>query len=432
MKELEKVLGDHSEEYIKYLKDLVSIDTHDLGHGIKGGLEKKGQEYLAGLLKKMGASVRMDPMTEEAIQTCLKEYKEGNPGHNYEDRFNVYGTFPGNGGRSLMFNGHMDTMPAGDLTEWNTPPHEPVILDGKMYGLGTADMKGGLMASVMAVKLLKDAGIELPGDVIITSVCDEEGGGNGSMQAIISGERADGVVVCEGTSDELIAAHMGFVFFKVEIEGKANHSGAKRLGVSAIEKSMKVIRELDELEHKWLLTYKHPLLPAPNLNVGTIKGGTAGSTVAGACMFETCVHYLPGVMSYDQIVSEFRDAVERVSLSDPWLREHRPKITIYQSGGAFEMDLEHSFVENFCKSYEKARKKPLNIVGSPAGCDSRLWRNIAKCPTLQFGPGNLSQCHAVNEYVSIDAYLESILVYAQLILNWCSGENKDLNTEKSE
>ena len=92
------------------------------------------------------------------------------------------------------------------------------------------------------------------------------------MAAIMSGEKADGVVVCEPSSDELILAHMGFVFFKVEFEGKANHSGAKWKGVSAIDKALKVIRELEELEHKWLLTYKHPLLPAPNLNIGTIHG----------------------------------------------------------------------------------------------------------------------------------------------------------------
>lgn len=422
MEELEKVLEEHKEEYIRYLQDLVAIDTHDLGHGIDGGLEEKGQEYFSRLLEELGASVRKDPMKEEAIQTCLQKYQEGNPGHNYDGRYNVYGTFHGNGGRSLLFNGHMDTMPAGDEREWHTPPHEPVIRDGRMYGLGTADMKGGLMASLMAVKLLKDAGMELPGDVIITSVCDEEGGGNGSMQAIMSGEKADGVVVCEGTSDELIAAHMGFVFFKVEVEGKANHSGAKWLGVSAIEKIWKIIRELDEVEHKWLLTYKHPLLPAPNLNVGTIHGGTAGSTVAGNCMFETCIHYLPGVMSHDQIVSEFTDAVERVSMSDPWLREHRPKVTMYQAGGAFEMDLAHPFVSSFRHAYEAARKKPLKIVGSPAGCDSRLWRNIAGCPTLQFGPGNLAQCHAVNEYVSIEAYLQAILIYARLILDWGDQE----------
>ena len=320
-----------------------------------------------------------------------------------------------------MFNGHIDTMPAGNENEWNTPPHTPTMKDGRLYGLGAADMKGGLMASVMAVQLLKDAGIKLPGDVHITSVCDEEGGGNGSMAAIMSGEKADGVVVCEPSSDELILAHMGFVFFKVEFEGKANHSGAKWKGVSAIDKAFKVIRELEELEHKWLLTYKHPLLPAPNLNIGTIHGGSAGSTVPGHCYFETCIHYLPRQMSYDQIVEEFTDAVNRVADSDLWLCRHRPVITMYQAGGAFEQESGDSFVACFMDGYEKALGRQVRLVGSPAGCDSRLWKNIAGCPTMQFGPGRLEECHAVNEYVEAESYLEAILVYAQLILEWCKA-----------
>mgnify|MGYP003271277621 FL=1 len=269
MRPLKEVLEENKQSYIQRLMDLIAIDTHDLGHGIAGGLEKQGQEYMVKLFGDMGADIiRRDPMTEEAIEQCLAKYQEGNIGHNYDDRYNVYAVFKGDeDGRSLMFNGHIDTMPAGNENEWNTPPHTPTMKDGRLYGLGAADMKGGLMASVMAVQLLKDAGVKLPGDVHITSVCDEEGGGNGSMAAIMSGEKADGVVVCEPSSDELILAHMGFVFFKVEFEGKANHSGAKWKGVSAIDKALKVIRELEELEHKWLLTYKHPLLPAPNLNI---------------------------------------------------------------------------------------------------------------------------------------------------------------------
>lgn len=417
---LKKLLEQNKEEYIRYLKELVAIDTHCLGHGIAGGLEKEGQEYMVRLFQSMNADrIKKDPMTEEAISKCLKKYQEGNPGHNQENRFNVYATFKGNGGRSLIFNGHIDTMPAGNENEWKYTPHQPAVENGKLYGLGSADMKGGLLASVMAVKLLKEAGIPLPGDVTITSVCDEEGGGNGSIQAIMSGERADGVVVCEGTSDELIVAHMGFVFFRVEIEGKACQSGVKWRGVSAIDKAMKIIRELDEMEHRWLLTYKHSLLPAPNLNVGTIKGGTAGSTVAGNCEFEICIHYLPKQMSHNQVVAEFMDVITRVSDSDPWLKDHKPAVNMYQAGGAYEME-EHPFVDSFCEAYKKARGKEVKLVGSPAGCDSRLWRNIVKCPTIQFGPGNLEQCHAVNEYLSLDAYLQSILVYAALILNWGS------------
>ena len=275
------------------------------------------------------------------------------------------------------------------------------------------------MAATMAVKLLQDAGIPFSGSVKITSVCDEEGGGNGSMQAIMSGQRADGVVVCEGTSDELILAHMGFVFFRVKFAGKACHSGAKQNGVSAIEKSIKVIQALNEKEHDWLLHYKHPLLPAPNLNVGLIHGGTAGSTVAEDCMFEVCVHYLPNQMSHNQVVKEFQDVVERVAKSDAWLEEHLPEIQITQFGGGFEMEEHSPFVDSFKRAYSEVRGKDVKVVGSPAGCDSRLWRNIAECPTIQFGPGNLAQCHAVDEWLDLEAYLQSILIYAELILDFC-------------
>lgn len=404
--------------------DLIAIDTHDIGHGIDGGLEKEGQDYMVKLFEEMGASdIVKDPMEEAVIEECLKKHQEGNLGHEQTDRYNVYATFKGKeGGKSLLFNSHIDVMPAEEEDGWTHPPYEPVIIGDKMYGRGTADMKAGLMASAMAVKLLQDAGYELPGDVIITSVCDEEGGGNGSMQAVMRGLKADGVINCEGTSDELILAHMGWVFFKVEFEGRACHSGGKKNGVSAIDKAIKVIQALNEKEHDWLLQYKHPLLPAPNLNIGVIKGGTAGSTVPGECEFSTCVHFIPNQMSHDQVVEEFTDTVNRVARSDAWLEEHPPKITMYQAGNGFEMDPDHEFVKTFREAYKDMMGKDIKIVGSPSGCDSRLWRNIAGCPTIQFGPGNLSECHSVDEWVSVEAYLQSILVYANTILTWCQGE----------
>lgn len=417
---LKKTLEVNKEKYINHLKDLVAIDTHDIGHGIDGGLEKEGQEYLIKLLKDMGADVKTDPLNEECIKECLDKYSEGNLGHNLDDRFNVYADFKGvSSGKSLMFNGHIDVMPANDVEKWFSHPFKPEIRDGKLYGRGTADMKSGLMAAVMAVQLIKDSGLSFDGTVKICSVCDEEGGGNGSIQAVMNGQKADCVIVCEGTSDELILAHMGFVFFRVEVEGSACHSGNKKCGVSAIDKTLKIINALNEKEHEWLLKYKHDKLPAPNLNIGVIKGGNAGSTVSGNCMFETCIHYLPGQMSHKQVVDEFSEVIHRVCLSDSWLEYHRPVVTMYQAGGGFLMNEDDESVECFTDTYEEIRNKKLNIVGSPAGCDSRLWRNIAECPTLQFGPGNLEQCHAVDEWVSIDDYLNCILIYADFILNFC-------------
>jgi acetylornithine deacetylase len=417
-------LNAHREDYIRPLRELAAIDTHDLGHGIEGGLEAKGQEYLGELFKKMGASVSAEDLTEAVIQRAMAQHQEGNPGHDYTNRYNLYAQFQGALPTSIMFNGHIDTMPPGDESAWSVPPYGAVIRDGKLYGLGVCDMKAGLMASIMAVQLLKDAGIPLPCAVKISSVCDEEGGGNGSIVAAMGGQRADAVVVCEPTQGELLVAHMGFVFFHVEVEGIAVHSGQKISGVNAIDKAIKIIHALDDLEHGWLLRHKHPLLPPPSGNVGVIQGGKAGSTVPDYCSFKTCVHYHPRTMSRDQVVAEYRRAIDLCSDGDAFLRDHRPRVSIYQAGGPFEMATDHPLVNSFRAAWGEVCDEPLRIAGSSSGCDSRIWRSIADCPTIQFGPGALQQCHAVDEYVELEEYFRAIRVYAHLILEWGRGDQK--------
>ena len=162
MEKLRNILEKNKQKYIDRLSELVAIDTHDLGHGVQGGLEKKGQDYIAELFREMGASVSIDPIKEADIEKCYSLHHEGNLGHNQDNRYNVYALFRGEKpGRKLLFNGHMDVMPADNVSEWTTPPFEPSIREGKMYGRGTADMKGGLLAATMAVQLLKDASISL-------------------------------------------------------------------------------------------------------------------------------------------------------------------------------------------------------------------------------------------------------------------------------
>lgn len=418
---LRNTLNKNKEYYIKKLVEFVKIDTHVLGHGIDGGLEDAGQKYLIDIFKEMNADfIEKEYIEESVIEKSIKKYNEGNPKHNYDNRYNVYGTFKSNSTKSIMFNGHVDTMPAGDYSLWDSNPHNAYIKDGKIYGLGVCDMKGGLMAGIMSIKLLKDSNIELPLNVYITAVCDEEGGGNGSIAAAMSGKKADAVIVCEPSDKEIIAAHMGFIFFRVEINGIAVHSGSKWDGISAIDKSIKIINAINELEHNWLLKYKHTLLPPPNLNVGVISGGKAGSTVSDYCKLEICVHYLPNIMSYEQVVAEFTDAVNMCSIGDSWLKYNMPKITVYQSGVGFEMELDNSFMDVVKKSYIEIYNENPKVVGSPAGCDARIWNNIAKCPTIQYGPGSIKQCHTVNEYLNINEYLESILLYSNIIINFAS------------
>lgn len=416
---LRDTLATHKAEYLGRLKDLIALDTQVLGHGIAGGKEENGQVFLETLMKDMGASVTREPMTEAIVQRGLREFGEGNPGHNYTDyiRHNLIGKFKGGNGRSLIFNGHIDTMPTGEMSLWKTDPWTPTERDGNLYGLGSVDMKSGLMAAVMAIKLLQDAGVQLPGDVTVLSVVDEEGGGNGSLGAMLAGHRADAAVICEHSADSLIVAHMGFIFFQVDVSGVALHSGRKWDGVNAIDKAILLIQALNELEHGWLLKYKHPLLPPPNLNVGVITGGSAGSTVPDLCTFKLCLHYQPNVQTYESVVKEVTDTLMLRSQGDAWLSKNPPKISIYQAGGAFEMDPEHEFVKTASQSFESVFGTPPQVVGSPAGCDARLLRNIGKMPVFISGPG-LGMGHRPNEYVEIEEYFQHILYYALLILNW--------------
>ncbi|MDR1137471.1 MAG: ArgE/DapE family deacylase [Synergistaceae bacterium] len=418
---LHRTITEHADEYVRRLLDLVAIDTQDIGHGIDGGREEEGQIYLEKFLGSLGADTSREPLSEDIVSKGLSAYGEGNPGHNYKspDRWNLIASFGGEKkGRSLIFDGHIDTMPPGDLSLWSSNPWNAEVRDGKAYGLGACDMKGGLMASVLAVKCIIDAGLNLPGPVTILSVADEEGGGNGSLAAMLAGHRADAAVVCEPSDGTLTVAHMGFIFFSVEVSGIALHSGSKWNGVNAIEKAAVLMDALGELEHRWLMTRKHPLLPPPTLNIGVISGGTAGSTVPDKCVFKLCLHYHPA-MGHDLTVREVTDAIMTRAAGDEWLRVHPPKIEIYHAGGAFEMETGHEFVKTASLCVESVKGAAPALYGSPAGNDARLLRNIGGMPTVVMGPGQMAQCHSIDEYVEVKDFLAFIEIYAQLILEWC-------------
>ncbi|SCJ81924.1 M20 family metallopeptidase [Neobittarella massiliensis] len=420
---LRQTLAAHREEYLDILKQLVRCDTQCIGHGILGGKERAGLEVYEQVVRGMGAQVQLEPLDEDSVQRAICTYNDGNAGHNYDDRYNVYATFGKSepGKRSIAFNAHMDVMPVGELSFWESDPFDPVVRDGKLYGRGSGDDKGGIAAAVAAVKLLQDSGIEIPGQVQLHCVSDEEGGGNGSINAAIKGHRADACVICEATGNNAIWAHMGFVFFKVEVTGKSLHSAQKWLGVNAIEKAWKLVEALHELENDWLMRYRHPHLPSPSLNIGVIEGGTAGSTVPDYCSFSLCLHYIPGMMTHAEVIRQVEQCIATRAQGDSWLREHQPKVTVYQQGQGFEQDVR----EPFPQAVKTAMEQVLpgyggQFIVSSSGCDARIYKNILGMPTLIVGPGDDSVAHCPNEYVPLDEWYDAILLYAQIILGWCS------------
>ncbi|MDK2856447.1 MAG: acetylornithine deacetylase [Bacillota bacterium] len=412
-----EVLREQEEEAVRFLQQLVQADTQVLGHGITGGREAAGQELIRARLERLGAL----PDVFEPEEDRLQRYGLGNEGHNYAGRPNVVARFPGvGGGRSIILNGHVDTMPPGDPAAWPYPPWSGVVERGRLYGLGAADMKAGLAGLLLAAEAVRRAGVRLKGDLIFESVVDEEGGGNGTLACLDRGYRADGAVIAEPTHLEVQPAHMGFIFYAVRVEGKPLHSSRKWAGVSAVEKAIKLIQALNELEHRWLLTRRHPLLPGPSINVGEIHGGEAGSTVPGWCEFKLCLHYLPdGPEAGRRTEREVLAALEDCARGDPWLREHPPKIEKYQEGSPFEVPVDHPLVQTTARAVEAENGAPVRVSGKPAGCDARYFTALARIPCVILGPGEPEQAHSVGESVDVQEYLTFIRIAARLILDWC-------------
>lgn len=409
-----------AEEYVEFLKKVISADTRIFEHG-KHGNEDNGQKIIEEFLKSYNAEVDVFSPEYEEMNFC----PEVNPGHFYEGRHNVVGRFAGEGeGKSLLFNGHIDTVDYGDVNSWTRSPVEPYSKGGRLFGRGACDMKGGLCAALMAIKAIRDCGIKLKGDVIYESVIDEEGGGNGTLSCCARGYHADAGIIPEPSDLWLAPAHMGWLIYEVEVEGRANHCGAKYDGVNAIEKMVKIIQGLQEAEREWALTRRHPYLPPQSLSIDTIKGGTASTIVPDNCKMEFIVHFQPHYEAgytwmgekYD---NEVREIIGRVAAGDEWLEKHPPKITLYQLGSACDIGMDHPIcVELSGNTQEIIGRKP-KCKGLASGADGRLLNNYANTPTVHFGPGSMEIAHSVNEFVPIREYIDCIKIFAGTILDWC-------------
>ena len=406
--------------YLDFLKELISADSTDIEHGFFGN-EINAQKVMMRKLEAMGLT--LDVFEPEDAALC-QAFEEANPGHHYENRPNVVGVLAGlGGGRSLILNGHIDTMPFDHLEQWRTHPLSPQVFDGKLYGRGACDMKGGLAAAVCALHLLQEAGVSLRGDVIVQSVVDEEGGGNGTMACILKGYRADGAIITEPTQLEVMPAHMGWLFYKMEVTGKALHSSMKWKGVNAIEKMMILMRALQELERKWCMEKRSAILPPPTINFGTIQGGMAGSVVADHCLLDFGLHYLPSDADADglgkEVQRELFEALDYAAKGDPWLNEHPPVIHLYQQGSGYEIPVENPLVQLVRECHEAIVSQPPVVRGCEYGSDARLLTNYAHTPTVLYGPGSIQQAHGIDEYVSLEEFYTSIEVLANAIYQWC-------------
>jgi acetylornithine deacetylase len=350
----------------------------------------------------------------------------------------------GEGARSLILNGHIDVVPAGDPAAWTHAPFAAEIADGKIWGRGTVDMKGGIAAMITAVEAIQLAGIRLQGDVLIESVVDEETGGPGTMQTIEHGYRADAAIVVEPTDFAVQPVEGGLEWLRVVVRGRSGHSayryrsvhaGGQGVAVNAIEKTAKILAAVQDLERHWAVHKRHPLLPAgiTTINPGVIIGGTGGgengvpnvltavSTFPDYCALELSLKYLPGEET-DAVRAEFEDYIGRVAAADPWLREHPPEIEWGIRGVSFppaETPVNHPFLDVLSQAATMATSSPAVLEGMVAVTDL-AWLASAGIPGAIFGPGSIAwNAHGDDEYIVIEDLTKGVSALAFAICGWC-------------
>lgn len=355
---------------------------------------------------------------------------------------NVVGRLPGtasNAANSLIINGHMDVAEVGDDSGWTYPPFALTKgANGRLYGRGVSDMKGALAASLFAIKMLREHGIELKGDLLFQSVIGEEAGEAGTLVAIERGYTADYAVVVD-SSDLHMQGQGGVITGWITIESpttlhdgmrsKTIHAGGGVRGASAIEKMMKIIASLQDLERDWAVMKSYPGFSAGSntINPAVIEGGRHAAFIADRCALWITVHFYPNE-TYEEIIREVEDHIHRAAAADLWLRDNPPtfrwggRSMIEERGEIFpslELDLEHPGLAMLRSAYEEQLMQEPMVDMSPSVTDVG-WFAHAGIPAVLFGPGELKHAHTVDESIHPEQLVQFAQIMARFIAEWCN------------
>jgi acetylornithine deacetylase len=313
------------------------------------------------------------------------------------------------GGRSLMLNGHLDTV---SLADYDGDPLDPQIRDGKMYGRGTFDMKGGIAAMMVAAARATAHG-PLRGDVILACVADEEYGSSGTEE-VLESFTADAAIVTEPSHLEVTLAHKGFVWFDVEIEGRAAHGSRPELGIDAIAKAGHFLVALEELGQRLAQGPAHPLLGVGTVHASVIHGGEEPSTYPAHCRITLERRTVPGE-SAERVERELVDVLDRLAATVP---DFCYRLTRGLHREPFEADPQTPVVRTLARHAEKALGHPPVVRAEPFWTDCALL-DRAGIPCLLFGVDGAG-AHAATEYVDLASLDRLTDILTATIADFCS------------
>ncbi|RFU66447.1 peptidase [Peribacillus saganii] len=411
---IKKWLSENTNTGVKFLQRLVQEPS-------KRGQEGKAQAIVVEKCRELGLSIDLweigdDKLKSHANFHCDRTHFEGNP--------NLAAVKPGKGGgKSIILNSHIDVVPEGNLKDWHDDPFSGIVKDGRVYGRGSTDMKGGTASLLLALESLIANGIDLKGDVIFQSVIEEESGGAGTLATVLRGYKADGAIIPEPTNMKLFPLQQGSMWFRITVKGKSAHGGTRYEGVSAIEQAMKVIAELQRLEKARNIRLNHPLyknipIPIP-INIGKFSSGDWPSSVPDVAVIEGRMGIAP-IEKVKEAEQDLEECISRLNSEDPWFVAKTVELQWF--GARWlpgSLELEHPLMEALSKNYTSVLGDNPIIEASPWGTDGGLLSNIGDTPVVVFGPGTTAVAHDANEYIEISKIFKSAEIIACTLIDWC-------------
>jgi acetylornithine deacetylase/succinyl-diaminopimelate desuccinylase family protein len=317
----------------------------------------------------------------------------------------------GTGGRSLVFNGHLDVVPAGDPGHWPHPPYDAHVQDGRLWGRGAADMKGPIAAAIAAAAAIERAGVSTGGRLVFHLVADEEYlGTHGTVVLRDRGLlRGDACIVGEPSDLALGLAQRGGAWIRATGHGRIAHGSTPDLGTNAIEAIARFVLAAPAA----LPDREHRLTGRPTINVSTIEGGRSFNVVPDRCTIDVDRRAIPGE-TLDDVVA----GIDRV-LTD--LANRHPgfdvSIEVKDWCEPAETPAGHPVVEALRAAAGDVRRSP-DEVGFTGITDARFYTNDAKIPSVLFGPGSLTVAHTSAEWIGIDDLVDGARIYAQAFVRF--------------
>ncbi len=421
------------DELVELASTLIGFDTTARNPDDPPRQERELQEYLGERLRRAGAEVELfEPDRADFVGKPLYQ-----PGMGFEGRPQLVARFPGaGGGKSLLFNGHIDAVSAEPIDQWTSHPFRAEVRDGNLYGRGSCDMKGGIACMVLAAEVLAEWGVELAGDLLVTTNTDEESSGAGGLALVLKGIRADAGIVTEPTGFDVWISCRGTSYAVVTVPGRPGHAEvfqphwSEGGAVNAIEKAQVVLDAMRRLREEWSRRsdLRHPRLSVPDILPTMISAGEWAVTYPAECRITIAVLCVPQQTDEEgwtfAVEREVDEWIATAAAADPWLAANPPAVEWWPNR---VMSLEIPPDDPIVSVMSTATAdigRPGRLSGLDSWYDGATFTRLGGTPAIAYGPPGFapdgrSVAHTIDEYVPVDGLVACAQGLAVAAMRYC-------------